>query len=57
MFTTNPAKGASEPTGLLGVLHQPLNVQLLFSCSPQHETRGRKKERENERRRVRRRGT
>lgn len=45
MFTTNPAKSTTEPTGLLGVLHQPFSVQLLVSCSPQEETRGRGKKR------------
>lgn len=44
--TANPAKGVIEPTGLLGVLRQPLSVQLLFSCSPQqgNKREGEKKE-------------
>lgn len=45
MFTTNPAKSVIEPTGLLGVLRQPLSVQLLFSCSPQQ---GNKREEKKE---------
>lgn len=50
MFATNPAKGVIEPTGLLGVLRQPLSVQLLFSCSPQqgNKREGKKKRKRGE---------